>query len=317
MNAEIGLGTIPSLQAAKKWLSGTFMYVRLKDNPDHYKIEGDTAGRNLDERLEKICTRNVELLEEQDLITTGSRLRTTEFGDAMARYYVDFETMKVFLALPPKAKISEIVGRPPSIFNLRRLTQQLSALAQAHEFREMRMRVGEKQIYKEVNKSPSIRFPIKVDLALPAHKVSLIIQSVLGGIDTLSQDQNHKFQYSLDQAIIWQHIRRLIRCIVDCQTFLGDSTAIRNALMLVCSLGARVWDDSPLHLQQIAGLGAAGVKRLIGADIRSIENLESTEPSRIETVLSRNPPFGQILVKRAKEFPKLAVTMKMADQPVS
>lgn len=110
LNAEIGLGTIANLQAAKKWLCGTFMYVRLKDNPDHYKIEGDVTGRNLDERLEHICGRNIDLLGEQGLVTSDSRLQTTEFGDAMGRYYINFETMKILLALPRKPKISEIVS---------------------------------------------------------------------------------------------------------------------------------------------------------------------------------------------------------------
>lgn len=147
--------------------------------------------------------------------------------------------------------------------------------------------------------------------------MSLIIQSVLGDIEILSQDPQHKLQYNIDQNTIFQHARRLIRCIVDCQSHLGDSIGIRNALMLVRSFGAKVWDDSPLHLQQLSGLGSAGVRRLIAADIRSIETLEYTESSRIETIMSRNPPFGQNLLKRAKEFPKLSVALRMIGQPVS
>ena len=85
--------------SAKEWLSGTFLYVRLKDNPEHYKIEGDASGRNLDERLENICSKGIALLEENDLVKAAPKLRSTEFGDAMARYCIQFETMKAFLAL--------------------------------------------------------------------------------------------------------------------------------------------------------------------------------------------------------------------------
>jgi ATP-dependent DNA helicase HFM1/MER3 len=46
------------------------------------------------------------------LITKTTRLRSTEFGDAMAKYYVSFDTMKLFMSLPPKAKLSEIVSHP-------------------------------------------------------------------------------------------------------------------------------------------------------------------------------------------------------------
>ena len=91
------------------------MYVRLKANPDHYKIDDDARGHNLDERLEWICTKGIGLLVEHDLVKSNTHLRATEFGDAMARYYVAFETMKTLLALPPKAKVSEIVSQLPRV----------------------------------------------------------------------------------------------------------------------------------------------------------------------------------------------------------
>lgn len=110
LNAEIGLGIVKNKQSALKWLRGTFMCVRLKANPDHYRIEGDAPSRNLDERLERICSRNIDLLREHSLVAGSDQVSTTEFGDAMARYYVEFETMKILLGLPPRAKISEMAS---------------------------------------------------------------------------------------------------------------------------------------------------------------------------------------------------------------
>lgn len=121
LNAEIGLGTVTDVHSAKKWLSGTFLYVRLKDNPDHYKIKGDIAGRDLEQRLEQICSKNIALLEENDLVSMTPKMRATEFGDAMARYYVDFDTMKIIMALPAKAKLSEIVRRAKSDYSVLRI----------------------------------------------------------------------------------------------------------------------------------------------------------------------------------------------------
>lgn len=40
------------------------------------------------------------------------KIECTEFGDAMARYYVRFETMKIILSLEQKSKMSEIVSFP-------------------------------------------------------------------------------------------------------------------------------------------------------------------------------------------------------------
>ncbi|TKA75857.1 hypothetical protein B0A49_03310 [Cryomyces minteri] len=302
LNAEIGLGTITDLYSAKKWLSGTFLYVRLKENPNHYRLDGDTGGRDIDERLERICSKDLSSLEQHHLVTSDNeQLRCTEFGDAMARYYLQFETMKIFLGLPPKAKLSEI----------------LSALAQAAEFKEVRFRSGEKPLYKALNSSLSMKFPIPVDLALPAHKVSLIIQSVLGAVDLPTDEKTgkHQLQYNMEQIIIFQHVHRLIRCMIDCQLYLKDSVASRNALMLARSLGARCWDDSPLQLKQIEGIGIQAVRKLVNADVKTIEDLECMEPYRIEMVLSRNPPFGAKLLEKLKGFPKLRVAVKVMGQP--
>ena len=218
----------------------------------------------------------------------------------MARYYLQFNTMKVFLTLPPKAKISEI----------------LSAISQASEFNNVRFRAGEKNMYKNLNKNGSIKFPIPGDINCSAHKVSLIIQSVLGAIELPSEEQKHQFEYSTAKAVIFQHVHRLVRCIIDCQLYLEDSVATRNALMLARSLGAHVWDDSPLHMKQLESVGIVTVRKLATAGITTIEDLENTEPHRIEHILSRNPPLGFQLRDKAKAFPKLRVSIRLIGEPV-
>lgn len=110
LNAEIVLGTVTDTHTAKRWLSGTFLYVRLKKNPEHYRLNGDTTRRNLHETIANICERDVDLLIKHELCDAQGKLRSTEFGVAMARYYLRFETMKTILCLPPKARKSEIVS---------------------------------------------------------------------------------------------------------------------------------------------------------------------------------------------------------------
>lgn len=319
LNAEIGLGTITDAYTAKKWLTGTFLYVRLKQNPDHYRLEGDSGGRDLDERLDRICNRDIELLQEHDLVTSEQKLRSTEFGEAMARYYVKFATMKIFMGLPPKAKVSDIVSFERYTFGLFLLNlSQLAVLSQAAEFQELRFRCGEKTAYKTLNDHPSIRYRVPVDLALYGHKVSILIQCVLGGIDFLDDEKNrkHRAQYKTEVAIVFQHVHRLIRCIIDCQLQQDDSVSVRNALMVARSLGARVWDDSALHMKQIEGIGQVTVRKLVNAGIKTVEELEIMESHRIEGLLSRNPPFGVTLHDRCKGFPKLRISLSTAPNPV-
>ena len=88
------------------------MAVRLAKNPEHYKLEADSPMYNLEDRIERICKRDLQLLREHDLISrdnNNSKIKCTEFGDAMARYYAKFETMKLILNLESRSKMSEIV----------------------------------------------------------------------------------------------------------------------------------------------------------------------------------------------------------------
>ncbi|KAL8710415.1 MAG: hypothetical protein Q9220_005016 [cf. Caloplaca sp. 1 TL-2023] len=297
LNAEIGLGTIYDLYTAKRWLAGTFLYVRLGQNPAHYKLDGDATNLGLDDRIERICRRDIDLLVDAQLvIESGGRLKCTEFGDAMARYYVNFETMKGLLSLDPQAKMSDI----------------LSVLVGAEELHDVRFRATEKRLLKEINVANGIKYPIKVDIALPQHKRSLILQAELGGVEFPADEQYAKIkrQYQQDKTIIFNHINRLVRCVIDCQIHLEDAVAVRHALELARSFAARVWDNSPHQLKQITSIGPAAVRRLAMGGINSIESVEAAEPHKIEMLMSKNPPFGSRIIAGLGGFPKLRVSVK-------
>lgn len=152
-----------------------------------------------------------------------------------------------------------------------------------------------------------------MDVALPAHKISLLLQSELGAIDFPGDDQfqKHKFSFQQDKAMVFNHVNRLIRCVIDCMIARESSVGILNSLELARSFGARVWDRSPLQMKQIEQVGVVSVRKLATVGIMDIEALENTEPHQIEMILSKNPPFGVKLLARLKEFPKLRVAVKM------
>lgn len=154
---------------------------------------------------------------------------------------------------------------------------------------------------------------MKVDIALPAHKISLLLQSELGGVDfpVGDQFQKHKFSLQQEKSLVLSHMNRLIRCVIDCQIAKGDSTTILNALELSRSFGAKVWDHTPLQMKQLDQVGIVAVRKLAAAGVTSIEALESVEAHEIEIALSKNPPFGTKLLAQLKDFPKLRVAAKM------
>lgn len=110
LNSEISLGTVHDIYSAKHWLAGTFLSVRVRQNPTHYKFSCDTGTRDADERLEGVCERDIELLKNTKLITKDQRFTCTEYGQAMSRYMVQFETMKLLLSIPKHANMTQIVS---------------------------------------------------------------------------------------------------------------------------------------------------------------------------------------------------------------
>ena len=80
---------------------------------------------------------------------------------------------------------------------------------------------------------------------------------------------------------------------------------------LARSFGARVWDNSPLEMKQIAQIGLVAIRKLAMGGINSIEALEAAEPQRIEMLMSKNPPFGTKLLANLRDFPKLRLSVKL------
>ena len=174
----------------------------------------------------------------------------------------------------------------------------MSSLVQAEEYHDIRLRSFEKKLFKEVNNSNGIKFPIKVDIAMHAHKRSLLVQSELGGVEYPVDDQyaKHKRTFQTERNLLFSNIHRLIRCVVDIQVHLQDAVGARHALELARSLSAGVWDNSPFQMKQIPQIGPISIRKLLLGGIASIEALEAAEPHRIEMLLSKNPPFGSKLV---------------------
>lgn len=150
------------------------------------------------------------------------------------------------------------------------------------------------------------------------HKISLMIQATLGGLDFQHDEHfgKHRQQLLIDRGIIFQHVPRLVRCIIDCALHREDSIAVRNALELSRSLGARIWDDSPLQLMQIDKIGPVAARKLVGANLKTVEDLEYTESQKIDMILSKNPPFGLNVLKSLQTFPKLRISLQKIGQPV-
>lgn len=303
LNSEIGLGTIKTAYEAKVWLAGTFMSVRMRQNPNYYKFAGIVPNRDTDEQLELVCERDIKLLQDHELVTKEENFSCTEYGAAMSRYMVQFDTMKLLLSIPQHSKTEQI----------------LNVICQAAEFKDLRMKPNERSSLREFNKSPMMKFPIKENISTTSHKIFLMIQIQLGGIEPLANDDFRIIsrQFAMETNIIMERFQRLIRCVVDCKAADCDSISTRFSLDLARSVAAGFWENSSLQLRQVPSIGPASVRKLAGNNINTVEKLAGLDISGIERVMGKNPPFGKKMKDNLVNFPQLSITAQIVGRAFS
>lgn len=69
-------------------------------------------------------------------------------------------------------------------------------------------------------------------------------------------------------------------------------------------------------MAQIAGIGPVAVRKLVRAGISTIHGFLDLESYQIETLLSRNPPFGTEILKAGEAIPRLRLSLESTGQPL-
>ena len=175
------------------------------------------------------------------------------------------------------------------------------------------MKPSERVCLREFNKSAFIKFPIKETVTTTAHKISLMIQVQLGGIDHPT-DKDFvviRRQFLVDKSIIFDRIQRLIRCVIDCKAVDCDAVATRNALDLARSLSAEYWESSNLQLRQVPNLGPVANRKFATSNVHSVEKLASLDTASIERIMGKNPPYGKKMQDSLLGFPRLTITSEV------
>ncbi|KAL8372169.1 hypothetical protein RB595_001797 [Gaeumannomyces hyphopodioides] len=302
LNSEVSLGTIKDSESAKVWMNGTFLSIRLQRNPTYYQLDATPSQTSHTvDRLEQICDKDIRQLQEEGMVTSDAKFSCTPYGIAMSKYMVRFETMKKILRIPRGAGIQEM----------------LASLSEADEFKDVRLKANERAFYRLTNESPFIRYPVKGSISETWQKVSLLIQSELGGVEYPTQEgiQMAKSQHTTDKRLALDRIKPLVKCVIDCKGADYNAVGVRNALELFRSIKASGWEGMPSQLLQVSGIGPVAMRKLVQHDILTIKDLATTPPERIQMFLSRKPPFGRNILAFVDKFPKLSLEAEAVALP--
>ncbi|KAK0670172.1 putative ATP-dependent DNA helicase [Cercophora samala] len=298
LNSEIGLGTIHDLASAKKWLGGTFLSVRLRRNPNYYHLTGNNCNPSqIDAKLEEICERDIKQLQEAKCVTDNDTFKSTYYGRAMSKYMVEFRTMKMLLQIPKAARMDALI----------------TILSQASEFKEFRFRPAERPLFRELNQSPLIVYPIKEAVTQTWHKISLIVQAHLGSVQYPDSAEAAKArrQMILERRIVFERLNRLVHAVIDCKGNDYDAIGMKNALELARALSAESWEGRVTQLTQVPSIGPVGMRKLASKGIRTVLELADMDSVDIERLMARQAPFGMTIKSSLEKFPRLSFDLML------
>ncbi|XP_060524507.1 uncharacterized protein LOC132700928 [Cylas formicarius] len=316
LNAEIVLKTITDLDVAMRWLSSTFLYIRARKNPEKYKLPRGLKPDQIDKKLLEICQVDLNKLSSGGMIKImqGIEITPTVIGEIMAKYYVAFDTMKLFTKLNGNENLIQVLG----------------LISQCHEFSEIFLRVNDKKVLNFLNHNSSkeeIRFRLKGRIKTVDMKVNCIIQAVLGNLEISEQS------IISDSHRIMRNCERIARCnffsnarprleidsiyfpglIEYLETRSNAYQALLSAIIMAKCFHAQLWENSPYVSKQLSGIGPVISRQLSKSEKNTFQKIANTNPRQLEMITAKKPPFGNQIIDQVQHLPRYEIKLEVSD----
>ncbi|RKP18239.1 P-loop containing nucleoside triphosphate hydrolase protein [Rozella allomycis CSF55] len=287
LNAEIMLGTIKNESESFEWIKKSFLYQRIKLNPNHYKLNGN----EIDKQLNELIKQDLNNLSKVECIKFNEtknefEISSTELGKSMGMNYIKYETIKEII------KIDDLVDD----------RNILLILSKSKEFESIRFQQGEKGYLNQLNK----KFKMKINGRIKNifEKVFVLIQMILS--DQVDCQVNESNQLTNNDKSSGRNFSMEMNFIIFIQKY-------PNALLKVIKIGSNIksstWDDNPKVLMQVEKIGKANCLLLNKNGIITLNQLASTEEHKIESICKRLPPFGKTILENVKKLPNISISI--------
>ncbi|XP_064990995.1 ATP-dependent DNA helicase MER3 homolog [Musa acuminata AAA Group] len=305
LTAEIVQLIISDICLAIEWLKYSYLYVRIKKNPENYGIERGIPHECLEKHMQEICVKKIKELSEHGMIWTdddGFLLKPSEPGILMTKFYLKFNTMKLIVNAPGSCSVEDV----------------LRIISHSEELSWIQLRRNEKKLLNDVNsdKEGRLRFHVlsengkrKKRVQTREEKIFVLANDCLTG-DPLV----HDLSLNQDMNSICMSGCRIAKCIKQCFIYRKNYKGTITSTLLAKCLHHRLWENSPYLLKQLPGIGMVTAKALHSAGINSFESLGAADPRKIEIITGRKYPFGNHVKESLLLLPpKVEIKMEEAE----
>jgi len=293
LNAEVVAGIIENKQNAVDYLTWTFMYRRLTQNPNYYNLQG-VSHRHLSDHLSELVENTLSDLEASKcvVIEDGMDLSPSNLGLIASYYYISYTTIERFSS---------------SLTSETKMKGLLEILVSASEYEQLPIRPGEEEVVRRlINhhrfsfENPKCMDPhVKANALLQAHFAR---QSVGGNL-------------SSDQREVLVSATRLLQAMVD--VISSDSwLSLALLAMEVCQMLTQgMWerDSMLLQLPHFTKELAKRCQENPGKNIETVFDLVEMEDDERRELLQMSDEQLVDIARFCNRFPNIDMTYEVLD----
>ncbi|CAH0402336.1 unnamed protein product [Chilo suppressalis] len=161
LNAEVALGTVTNIDEAVEWLSYTYLFVRMRINPQVYGLTYTDVQEEpmLETKRRELITAAAMQLDKTHMIRYNERtgdLNITDLGRTASHYYITCGTMEVFNSMVKKSMtqgyVLEMLTRCSDFQQLKVRKEELTELwSLKDQYAELRIEDPPEDIHWKIN----------------------------------------------------------------------------------------------------------------------------------------------------------------------
>ncbi|XP_066288135.1 activating signal cointegrator 1 complex subunit 3-like [Branchiostoma lanceolatum] len=295
LNAEVSLGTVTNVEEAVRWLSYTYLFVRMKANPLAYGISYTNAQKDpdLEDFRRELIVAAGRQLDKARMIRFEERtgyLHPTDPGRTASHFYIKHDSVQVYNEfLKPLMTESDI----------------LAMVAKSHEFDQIKVRDDEMSELDELLDSVC-PLPVPGGVENSYGKVNILLQTYI------CRHRVDSFSLMSDMAYTVQNAGRILRGLFEITLRKGWPLMAGKLLELSKVVDRQLWPfEHPLHQFSILSKEILHKLEARSLSVHKIKDLQADEIGR----MIHHVRMGKIVKQAVYQLPSLE--LDAAIQPIT
>uniref|UniRef100_A0A8C9Z2L4 U5 small nuclear ribonucleoprotein 200 kDa helicase n=1 Tax=Sander lucioperca TaxID=283035 RepID=A0A8C9Z2L4_SANLU len=290
-NAEIVTKTVENKQDAVDYLTWTFLYRRMTQNPNYYNLQG-MSHRHLSDHLSELVEHTLHDLEQSKCISIEDEMDVAplNLGMIAAYYYINYTTIELFsMSLNAKTKIRGLI----------------EIISNAAEYNNIPIRHHEDQLLRQLAQ----KVPHKLNNPKfndPHVKTNLLLQAHLSRMQ-LSAELQSDTEDILSKAV------RLIQACVDVLSSNGWLSPALAAMELAQMVTQAMWSKDS-YLKQLPFFTSEHIKRCTDKGVESIFDIMEMEDEERTALLQLSDAQMADVARFCNRYPNIELSYEVAEK---